>query len=111
MDPLGSWGQSWGQQAGGNRLGATWGQRRNFEAGKASGHWEAGGKAGGWGQQAGGNGNLMAGNPLWTHWEAGGEAGGNRLGATRWVQQAGGNGNLEAGKPLLSPERVRWPTR
>ena len=34
------------------KLGATWGQRRNFEGGKASGHWEAGGKAGG---KVGGN--------------------------------------------------------
>ena len=28
------------------KLGATWGQRRNFEGGKASGYWEAGGKVG-----------------------------------------------------------------
>ena len=31
----------------GAKLGATWGQHRNFEGGKAYGHWEAGGKAGG----------------------------------------------------------------
>ena len=48
----------------GAKLGATWGQRRNFEGGKASGHWEAGGKAGG---KAGGNAvTLRARKPLVT---------------------------------------------